>query len=310
MRTTPEGWSKKRVEASPSKMLRFENDGEDDGSGVVAGDDLPEMADDDVDIDVKVEQETPSRKKTQTSSSLIRAASTPVHDQQESRLIQRESSALATKSETKIKFSMMMALLAFLTWAYQFQQQSVPLGYCDPASASNSIIRAKEVRLVKATECMIEREARRRDHAVPDDQLSACPYEAELPLVGFVPRPDKCTPCPSHALCQDGKVTGCKGEYILEPHPLLDWLNPVLSGLPGVGPVAIPPTCELDVRTKAQIGEIAKKVEERLAGRKGETICAGGRKNKGDKRSEVEKFGIDEEQLFQHFVRMVSPRID
>jgi hypothetical protein len=204
----------------------------------------------------------------------------------------------------------MMALLAFLTWAYQFQQQSIPLGYCDPASATNSIIRAKEVRLIKATECMTEREAQRRDHAVPDDQLSACPYESELPLVGFVPRPDKCTPCPSHALCQDGKVTGCKGEYILEPHPLLDWLNPVLSGLPGVGPVAIPPTCELDVRTKAQIGEIAKQVEERLAGRKGEPICAGGRKNKGDKRSEVEKFGIDEKQLFQHFVRMVSPRID
>ena len=311
VKTTPEGWKRQSVtQASPSKVARFAED-------QIVDHEAPDAFDDemDVDVDVKVERErqheTPSRK-TRESSSPVKTL-TPVSKdrpaQEESRLVQRAPNALASTPETKIKFSMLMALLAFLLWAYQFQQQSIPLGYCDPATSSNSIIRAKEARLVKANACVTEREVKRRDQAVPDDQLQVCPYETELPLIGFVPRADKCTPCPSHAMCKDGSVNGCQGDYILEPHPLLDWLNPALSGLPGVGPVAFPPTCELDVKTKAQIGEIAKKVEERLASRKGEVVCAGGasrRKHKGDKKSEAELFGIGEEELFQHFVRMVG----
>ena len=107
-------------------------------------------------------------------------------------------------------------------------------------------------------------------------------------------------------MCADGKVLGCQGDYILEPNPLLDWLNPALNGLPGLGPVAFPPSCELDVKTKAQIGEIAKKVEERLAVRKGEVVCAGRGPRGKEKRSEVERFGVSEDELYGHFVKMVS----
>jgi hypothetical protein len=62
----------------------------------------------------------------------------------------------------------------------------------------------------------------------------------------------------------------------------------------------------LDVKTKAQIGEIAKKVEERLAVRKGEVVCAGRGPRGKEKRSEVERFGVSEDELYGHFVKMVS----
>lgn len=314
VRTTPEGYARRaRGEtASPSKVGFVKDEEEDE----------PELGDEEEqggfdegvnveeDADVKVEQVT--RSPLRGESSALVEPSTPVKNRQapETQMVKRDASgALASTPETKIKFSMTMALLGFLIWVYQFQQQSVPLGYCDPGTSTNSIIRAKEVRLVKASACVAERQTKTREQAGSGAELQVCPYETELPLFDFVPRADKCTPCPSHALCEDGKVEGCQGEYILEPHPVLNWLNPVLGGLPGVGPVVFPPTCELDIRTKAQIGEIAKKVEERLATRKGEVVCNGGglkRKSK-DGKSEVERFGIGEEELFQHFVRMVSP---
>ena len=286
-RTTPEA-SRTRREATPQE---------------------PETSDSGVDVDVKVARHQEVEKPVEVSNQVVRREkNTSERSSSATELIKRVTPGPldARKTETTVKFSVLMAVLGFLVWAYQYQQQSAPLGYCDPNATSNSIIRSRETRLIKAAECVHDRHVRREKDALRDDQLTHCPNEHELPLLDFVPRAQSCTPCPSHAVCADGKVLGCQGDYILEPNPLLDWLNPALNGLPGLGPVAFPPSCELDVKTKAQIGEIAKKVEERLAVRKGEVVCAGRGPRGKEKRSEVERFGVSEDELYGHFVKMVS----
>ena len=224
VRTTPEV-SRTRREATP-------------GEG-------HETSDSGVDVDVQVARHQEVEKPVQPSNQVVRREKISERPTSGTELIKRVTpgSLDARTTETTVKFSVLMAVLGFLVWAYQYQQQSAPLGYCDPNVASNSIIRSRETRLIKAAECVHDRHVRREKDALRDDQLTHCPNEHELPLLDFVPRAQSCTPCPSHAVCADGKVLGCQGDYILEPNPLLDWLNPTLNGLPGLGPVAFPPSC-------------------------------------------------------------------
>lgn len=137
----------------------------------------------------------------------------------------------------------------------------------------------------------------------------ACPPPPFIPL----PQPQTCQPCPEHAACTPAIVT-CENGYLLRPHPLLSFLsipsslrpidnqnayvNPslavaptfgnkgpldlaytglslLLDGMPGLGPVALPPRCVEDPKRKRHIGALGKAIESILAAERGRRLCAG-----------------------------------
>jgi hypothetical protein len=208
------------------------------------------------------------------------------------------------RSDYKIGFSVLFGLGAILHWVFQFQQSSVGLGYCDNDRDTNSIIRTKRERLIKAQNCVTDREQRLlEDPLEVGESRPTCAFEQDLPLFSFVPTPESCAACPEHAVCENGQITTCLGEYILEPSSL-NWLGPVLNGLPGFGPVAFPPSCEFDVKKRAQVAEIARAVHGKLAVRKGEVLC--GSRVGRVKGGEIERFGLSESELYEAFVKKVS----
>lgn len=197
------------------------------------------------------------------------------------------------------------ALGSLLAWTYQYRQESVKIGFCDADNDTNSVIRSKQERILRAENCRADRNQLHRDYP-EDHSWTPCDNEHEIPLP-LIPVPHDCAPCPSHARCSDGKIVGCNGEYILESHPL-SALNPYISGLPGIGPVAFPPSCELDYKRRAQVGEIAKAVEGALAKRKGDVVC--GVVGKGDKsKSDIERFGLQEQDLQARFAGKVRGNV-
>jgi hypothetical protein len=73
--------------------------------------------------------------------------------------------------------------------------------------------------------------------------------------------------------CQDGKLQACAEGYV-EEVPILAVLNPVVNGLPFVGPVAFPSHCVLD-RAVAELAKaIAVDLEREMATGKGQVICS------------------------------------
>lgn len=222
-----------------------------------------------------------------------------VKDKSKAVVKKTSGSGIGPAGRTLAVLGMMFAVLA---WAHQYQQESARFGYCDTNKETNSIIRTKQDHLLRAANCVADRSTLIRESPLQSGEpIPHCEWEQELPMLPFLPTPEACTACPSHAICDAGRIIGCQGDYILEPH-LLDSLSPILNGLPGFGPVAFPPTCELDVKTKHRIGQIAKAVEAELAKTRGERVCYGG-KRVG---SEVEKFGEEEGVLRRKYAAKVS----
>ena len=87
-----------------------------------------------------------------------------------------------------------------------------------------------------------------------------------------------------------------------------DVLASALDGLPGFGPVALPPRCVENPRRKRHIGALGKAIESFLAHERGKRLCAG--KGWGEKPgSEVEeakKWGVEIEALKEAMRRKPS----
>ncbi|EMD38525.1 hypothetical protein CERSUDRAFT_94053 [Gelatoporia subvermispora B] len=164
----------------------------------------------------------------------------------------------------------------------------------------------------------------------------ACPLPPPLP----VPHPDSCTPCPPHAKCTVNTVT-CDNGFILRPHPLLlplsvpttspnTFARPqyteslsisadiprviysvfsfALDGLPGFGPVALPPRCVEDPRRKRHIGALGKAIETTLASERGRRLCEGvgvGEPD-GDEVIEAKRWGLEVEVLKDEFKKKTA----
>ncbi|KAH8099474.1 Man1-Src1p-C-terminal domain-containing protein [Cristinia sonorae] len=161
--------------------------------------------------------------------------------------------------------------------------------------------------------------------------MELCPAPPLLPI----PRPDYCTPCPAHAVCGPSTMT-CETGYLIRPHPLLFFLplsvspnsphaqnsyttpsylpptsssgtvsellykglSQILDGLPGLGPVALPPHCVEDPKRKARIGALGNAVETVLANHRGRLVCDGvSDQPTGSDADEAKKWGIEIEEL-------------
>ncbi|EJD53038.1 hypothetical protein AURDEDRAFT_133872 [Auricularia subglabra TFB-10046 SS5] len=165
---------------------------------------------------------------------------------------------------------LLLLLLAFLGGLLEsYKLQSSAIGFCDAGTSTNGVLQARAAARDAAIEC-----SRRTA-----DQIQSGVTEVDdckpLPLVP-APRPTRCTPCPAHGHCAGHTVT-CESGFQLQRHALdhVPLLSSALDGLPGFGPVALPPYCAVDQTRRNIIGKLAKSIENQLAQLRGERLCEG-----------------------------------
>lgn len=218
----------------------------------------------------------------------------------ERRAIIRPKAKPANTASTTLSIG--ISLLVFLLSSY-YKSMSAANGYCDAGSTTNDVIQGREIPIANAQACLNRRAEWQLDH--PGERP---PYDCDLtslPAVPFFPRPTKCTPCPQYANCANGEVVSCAPEYILTPS-LLEPLNPLFDGWPGVPSRIFTPTCRPDTARMRQVGQLARQVEVELAKGRGHVECAGVSGN--DNLGVAERYGTLEKNIRESFAerRVVS----
>lgn len=161
-----------------------------------------------------------------------------------------------------------------LVWTYK--ADSAALGYCDAGKATNPIVLRHLDEIQAAEDCRASIVHRADAGLPPDPDLDSC-------KMSLLPRATKCTPCPPHAVCSVHSIV-CEPAYVLRQNPLslIPFADVLLNGLPGLGPVALPPRCVADVRRRQNVGRMARAIENKLASTRGDRVCAGIRSTGGD----------------------------
>jgi hypothetical protein len=214
-------------------------------------------------------------------------------------LVKRESSlpVVAKASRPAIPLSVLFLLLLSLLANYKTQSSS--LGFCDSGDKTNNIILNRQSALDDANACL-ERKTSMELNQPGSASGIHCDVSA-LPMIPLIPRPTACTPCPPHAICEEGAFIACETEYITHTHPLAI-LSPVLDGVPGLGPKALAPSCKPDTARKRMVGGLAKEIEGDLARGRGMVVCSGLDRKGKDKGKEVKRlegavYGMEEGTL-------------
>ena len=192
-----------------------------------------------------------------------------------------------------LRFFAIIALLSVYMVVGPYKAQSAALGYCDTDSNTNDILERLRTRNAAIEAC-------NRDNRTylylpaPGVEEETCPPPPLLPFI-----PDECTSCPEHARCTPDTVS-CEHGFLLRPHPLLafitlpssntlspqsqlspsanavlKFISATLDGMPGLGPVAVPPRCVEDPKRKRHIGVLGKAIEAVLGLERGKRLCAG-----------------------------------
>jgi Man1-Src1p-C-terminal domain len=217
-----------------------------------------------------------------------------------------------------------------LAQGWSYKSESAAIGFCDTGSQTNNAL--EDLRSYRAAVEACNRENRTDLYLPPLENSSTadpgkvipCPLPSLLPI----PQPNTCTPCPRHATCSQFSVK-CDTGYLLKPHPFLVllpdpphslnltlssastpsetvWaiLSSGLDGLPGLGPIALPPRCLLDPRRQKKIGALGKAMESLLAQERGRRLCIGGHELSNtypeEKGGEARKWGMDLQSLGEH----------
>ena len=191
-----------------------------------------------------------------------------------------------------LRFLAVIALVLVYLVVGPYKAQSVALGYCDTDSNTNDALERLRTRNAAIEAC-------NRDNRTflylpaTGVQEEPCPPPLVLPFI-----PDECTPCPEHATCTPDTVS-CEHGFLLRPHPLLafialpssntlsphsqlspsanavlKFISATLDGMPGLGPVALPPRCVEDPKRKRHIGVLGKAIESVLGLERGKRLCA------------------------------------
>ena len=195
-----------------------------------------------------------------------------------------------TPAWARLLFGVVAVTLAAITGS--FKVNSASIGYCSPGTHTNAILAERQVARKAAQECT-ERLARQSD--VKQSRNSCTP----LPLVPL-PEPMSCTPCPAHGYCTPHTVT-CEQSFVLRQHPLsyVPFLPEILNGMPGFGPVALPPSCVEDEERRRNIGRLGVGLENYLALTRGQRLCMGVTGSPGDG-GEAAQWGLDINQVHDH----------
>ncbi|KAK7014895.1 inner nuclear membrane protein SRC1 [Favolaschia claudopus] len=190
--------------------------------------------------------------------------------------------------------------------AVNYKMESAPIGYCALGSDTNPTLESLRARRSAVEACNAENLT-----LLPDG--TPCPP----PALGL-PQADSCTPCPTHATCNQLSIKGCDTGYLLHSHPLLFFLPPreectpgsiteqvwrvvgdLTDGLPGLGSVGLPPRCVEDPKRKQRIGALGKAVERQLGEMRGRRDPFP--ENEG---GEARQYGIDTDSLAEKMYGM------
>ena len=193
-----------------------------------------------------------------------------------------------------VRFIGLVAIGLVSTFGYDYKVKSASIGLCDTGKDTNDAVVAAKERHTAMKECNFEH----RPKLWADDRED----NPDCPLPIF--SPDSCTACPRHSACTQHTVT-CETGYLVRPHPLLSFLprpstatsmswsfpeqwepdyavdyvwkaiGMAANGLPGFGPIALPPRCVEDPKRKRHIGALGKAIEAFLAQERGRKLCAG-----------------------------------
>jgi hypothetical protein len=203
------------------------------------------------------------------------------------------TSSAGPRASFFVRFLIALAGLSVYLIVGPYKAQSAALGYCDTGSKTNDILERLRTRVAAVEAC--NRENRTLLYLPsPGVEEEPCPAPPLLPF-----EPDECAPCPAHATCTPDSVS-CEHGFLLRPHPILAFIslpsnntlsphsqltpsaNTVLKviaatidGMPGLGPVALPPRCVEDPRRKRHIGVLGKAIEAVLGFERGRRLCAG-----------------------------------
>ena len=206
--------------------------------------------------------------------------------------VRLSTSSPGTRVSFFVRFLIAIAGLSVYLIVGPYKAQSAALGYCDTGSKTNDILESLRTRVAAVEACNREN---RTSLYLPSPSVEEEPCPAP-PLLPF--EPDECAPCPAHATCTPDSVS-CEHGFLLRPHPILSFIslpsnntlsprsqltpsaNTVLKvvaatidGLPGLGPVALPPRCVEDPRRKRHIGVLGKAIEAVLGQERGKRLCA------------------------------------
>ena len=202
------------------------------------------------------------------------------------------ASSPGSRASPFLRFLVAVAALSVYLIVGPYKAQSAALGYCDTSSNTNDILERLRTKVAAVEACNREN---RTSLYLPSPGVEEEPCPAP-PLLPFIP--DECTPCPAHATCTTDSVS-CEHGFLLRPHPILAFISlpsnntlsphsqltpsaktvlnvvaATLDGMPGLGPVALPPRCVEDPRRKRHIGVLGKAIEAVLGFERGKRLCA------------------------------------
>jgi Man1-Src1p-C-terminal domain len=188
--------------------------------------------------------------------------------------------------------------LALLTATASYKVQSATIGYCYSGTDTNAILGERKAARLAAQEC-----TERLAHQSGDDYQTSNITCTPLPLLPL-PEPMACTPCPRHAYCTPDVVT-CEPSFVLRQHPLakVPFLPQLFDGMPGLGPVAFPPSCVEDEERKRNIGRLGVALENYLALTRGHRVCVG-RTGPVDAGDEAAQFGLQVDRVHDHLKKI------
>jgi len=191
-----------------------------------------------------------------------------------------------------LRFLAVIALLSVYLVVGPYKAQSSALGYCDTDSNTNDALERLRTRNAAIEACNRDN---RTSLYLPTAGVEEepCPPPPLLPFI-----PDECAPCPEHATCTPDTLS-CEHGFLLRPHLLLafitlppsntlsphsqlspsanavlKFISATLDGMPGLGPVALPPRCVEDPKRKRHIGVLGKAIESVLGLERGKRLCA------------------------------------
>lgn len=184
---------------------------------------------------------------------------------------------------------------------YSYKTDSASIGFCDTGKNTNAIVLQHLLEIEAEKSC--------RDAIVKrtDAGLSADPDAASC-KTSILPRATECTPCAPHAICAGHSIT-CEPAYILNHNTLssIPLLDAILDGFPGLGSVALPPSCIADVRRRQKVGKMAGAIESKLAVVRGDRVCAGVVSTGGDAQ-DAAAFGMTMDDIKTSLTKRINPK--
>lgn len=184
---------------------------------------------------------------------------------------------------------------------YGYKTDSASIGYCDTGKSTNAVVLQHLLEIEAEKSCRDAIVKRTDAGLLPDPEGEAC-------KTSILPRATQCTPCPPHAICSGHTIT-CEPAYVLKHSifssiPLVDAL---LDGFPGLGPIALPPTCVADVKRRQKVGKMAGAIENKLSIVRGDRICAGVVSTGGDAQ-DAAAFGMTMDEIKASLTRRINSK--